>query len=458
MDSKWIFTKKNVGENKICKARLVVRGFQQKDVIDDVYSPVLKLQTLRILLSVAAQKNYEIHQMDVKGAFLYGRIDEDVYLKPPEGVNIREGYVLKLTKSLYGLKKSPKYWYEHFNETIQTYGFQRSQNDYCLFSKGDIYLLLYVDDLLIFGLDSKEINRLKTYLSDKYRMKDMTNNVLNYLGISIEKVDRDIFINQTDYLKSVLDKWGMTDCKGCDTPMDQNFILEIDNSEIDLSLEHKCRSLIGSLMYAMIGSRPDIATSVCYLSRFQSKPCEKLYKSIKRVLRYIKQTVNYSLCFKKDDNVSNGILVGYADADFGRDTVDRKSTSGYLFKLFNNTVIWKSRKQSTVALSTTESELISLCEASMEACWLIKLLKDLNIMIENVTIFEDNQSCIKTVKNPDQKRLKHIDVKYNFIKEKVESGVIIVRYVSTKDQLADILTKPLSKIQQNYFVKCMGLS
>lgn len=151
LDSKWVFTKKKIGKEEICKARLVVRGYQQKEYLGNVYSPVLRLETLRVLLSVAAHRRYQIHQMDVKGAFLYGEINENVYLKPPEGVTLPEGKVLKLKKSLYGLKKSPKYWYEKFNSTIIEYGFKRSENDYCLYSFGNIYLSLYVDDLLIVG-------------------------------------------------------------------------------------------------------------------------------------------------------------------------------------------------------------------------------------------------------------------------------------------------------------------
>lgn len=167
LDSKWIFTKKIVEGKEICKARLVVRGFQQKEQLEDIYSPVLKLQTLRILLSIAVCRKYHIHQMDVKGAFLYGKMNEDVYLLPPEG------QVLKLEKSLYGLRKSPKYWYEKFNNTINEYGFRRSDNYYCLYSMGDMYLSLYVDDLLILGSSLQEIKKLKEFLSTKFRMKDM---------------------------------------------------------------------------------------------------------------------------------------------------------------------------------------------------------------------------------------------------------------------------------------------
>lgn len=391
--------------------------------------------------------------MDVKGAFLYGRIDEEVYLKPPQGLEVQEGNVIKLAKSLYGLKKSPKYWYEKFTEVITKYGFKRSQNDYCLYNKGNLCLLLYVDDLLIIGPNIKEIESVKSFLKTQFRMKDLGDNNLTYLGISIRKDSDKILINQTKYLQNVLRKYDMENCKGQDTPMENNFILDLDDTDIDMTLEYQCRALIGSLMYAMVSTRPDLATAVSYLSRFQSKPSLKLWKALKRVLRYVKHTVDYNLIFLRNECDT---LIGYADADFARDH-DRKSTSGYMFKLFGNTITWRSKKQSTVALSTTEAELISLCEASVEACWLIKLLSDLNINVENVIIFEDNQSTMKTVKNPDQKRLKHLDVKYNFIKQKVEEGIIKVLYVSTQMQIADILTKPLPRERFCKLVKMLNL-
>ena len=281
----------------------------------------------------------------------------------------------------------------------------------------------------------------------------MTTTTLTYLGILIKKINGEIQINQKKYLERLLDKWGMLDCKGCKTPMDSNFNID-EKIEVDMSYEHQCRSLIGSLMYATVGSRPDLAMAVYYLSRFQSRPNKNLWQALKRILRYVKQTLEYSLIYRRHNFEFS--LIGYADADFARDS-DRKSTSGYLFKLFDNTIIWKSRKQSTVSLSTTEAEFVSLCEATMEACWIKKLLLDLNIDIDCIHVFEDNQSTIKAVSNYDQKRLKHMDVKYNFIKEKVEQKLIDIVYIKTDEQLADILTKPVSKNKLETFVKDIGL-
>lgn len=449
IDCKWIFTKKKLNNSELYKARLVARGFQQEGVFSDIYSPVLKLQTLRILLSIAVQRNYEIHQMDVKGAFLYGNINETVYLKPPEGVNIDKNCVLKLRKSLYGLKKSAKYWYEKFSKLMLSHGFKRSENDFCLYIKNNLYILLYVDDLLILSNSILEISWIKQLLNSEFQMKDLGSKNLKYLGINIKKEDDSLFLDQKDYLESVLIKFGMLDCNSVDTPMDVNINLG-ENCIVDNSLEQRCRSCIGSLMYAAVGTRPDLCAAVSYLSRFQSNPSAKLWLCLKRILRYIKGTLDYKLEYVRNREASP--LVGYADADYARDS-DRKSTTGFLFKVFSNTVVWKSKKQNTVALSTTEAEFVSLCEAATEASWIKKLLLDLNVNFKTTIIYEDNQSTIKAVNNPDQKRLKHMEVKYNFVKHKVEDKEIKVEYISTGEQIADMFTKPLNKKTFKYLFK-----
>lgn len=454
IDSKWVFTKKYVNNNSVCKARLVAKGFQQVGEFDDIYSPVVKLQTLRILLSVSVHRKYDIHQMDVKGAFLYGEMKENVYLKSPPGVHVKSGFALKLRKALYGLKKSPKYWYEKFSKLMKEYGFIRSENDYCLYIRDNLYVLLFVDDLLILSNNMSDVKLLKQFLCSNFKMKDLGSNNLKYLGITIVKEGNNLFIDQRDYLECVLKRFGMTDCRAVDTPMDVSAKLE-ENCSVNVELEAKCRACIGSLMYAMVASRPDLATAVGYLSRFQSKPSVELWCALKRVLRYVKGSLHLRLKYCKFDKSEP--LVGYADANYARDS-DRKSTSGCLFQVFGNTVAWRSKKQSVVALSTTEAEFISLSEAAVEGLWIKKILCDLRINCNSITLYEDNQSTIKSVKNPEQKRLKHIDIKYNFIKQEIESGNVIVVYVSSQNQLADVLTKPLGKVAFGDCIDKLGLT
>lgn len=454
IDCKWVFSKKKLNNSELMKARLVARGFQQEGDFTDIYSPVLKLHTLRILLSIAVQRDYVVHQMDVKGAFLYGDIEQTVYLKPPLGVQVDKNCVLKLNKSLYGLKSSPKCWYEKFYEVMKKFKFQRSVNDYCLYIKDDLYVLVYVDDLLILSNNMSKIDWIKNVLKSEFKMKDMGSRNLKYLGININQCEECLFIDQKDYLESVLLKFGMSDSKPVGTPMDVNLKFDDSDHVIDYSLEHKCRSCIGSLMYAVVGTRPDLCASVSYLSRYQSKPSEKLWQCLKRILRYVKGTINYKLKFVKSK--ASEPLVCYADSDFARDN-DRKSTSGCLLKVYSNPVVWRSKKQSTVALSTTEAEFIALCEATCVACWAKKLLAELNVDCKSTVIYEDNLSTIKAFHNADQKRLKHIDVKYHFVKHKLETGDFIIKYVPTHEQLADVFTKPLNKDLFQFLLKNIGI-
>lgn len=250
-----------------------------------------------------------------------------------------------------------------------------------------------------------------------------------FLGMIVKQdiQGNQIIINQTHYLKNVLDKYKMFDCNPSKTPMEVNFNHEIskrDKSE-SLELEQRCRSVIGSIMYSMLCTRPDLCISVSILSRYQTCASQDLWQALKRVLRYIKGTLHLSLIFKCED--IDNIIVGYADADWAGDRTDRKSTTGYIFKLFGNPISWRSQKQSTVALSSTEAEYIALSQSVSEACWLRYLLHDFEIFDRYVCvmIFEDNQSAIKVSKNPEfHKRLKHVDIKVHFIRDKIKKNIV----------------------------------
>lgn len=468
IDSKWVFRIKRENDNKIhYKARLVARGFLQKEVFDysEIYAPVAKLPTVRTLLAVANKLNLVVYQMDVKSAFLYGDIEEDVYMYYPDGVENKSGKVLKLNKSIYGLKKSPKNWNEKINSFLEKENFIRSKNDYCLYVKTSgndrTFIVLYVDDLLICGTNKENVDEIKIKLTKNFKMKDI-GKISNYLGINIiQDCDKGVIkINQTLYLKSILKNYGMEDCKSIATPMDPNFKLEIDKNQIvDKHLETKCRKLIGSLMYAMLGSRPDLCLSISYLSRFQSYPSPELWNGLKRVLRYIKGTLDMNLILKVNSDCLP--VVGFVDADWAGDVNDRKSTSGFVFKVFDSPVIWCSRKQSIVSLSSTEAEYVALAVATGEACWLRGILQDImgsHYLKQPVTIFEDNQSTMRVAKTPENKRrLKHVDVKYHFIKEKISNGTIDIVYIPSDEQIADMFTKPLSKVKFNLFAKSVNL-
>lgn len=461
IESKWVFKIKN--ENDF-KARLVARGFQQEssDDLYDIYAPVAKLTTFRILLVVAIKLCKPIHQMDVRSAFLYGDINEEVFMTLPSKNRENSKTVCKLNKSIYGLKKSPKCWNTTFDNLMKSEGYVRSENDHCLYSKctndSRLYILIYVDDLLILGTNRQEVNNLKVLLSNNFCMKDL-GIISQYLGITVrQNLDEGYTeLSQENYLKKILQKFGMQDCKPINTPIDVNTDFNFKNTENDPDLQKLCRQIIGSLMYAVQGCRPDLCECVSLLSRYQDKANNNLFKALKRVLRYVKGSLDLKLIFKPD-NMNN--LCGFVDSDWGGDIYDRKSTSGYVFKLLNCTILWASRKQQCVSISSTESEYIALSLAVSEACWLVKVLKDFCLfdLDEPIIMYEDNQSAIKVATNPENnKRLKHVDVRFYFIKEKIDNGLVNIVHIKSEDQLADMFTKPLARIKFEKFRKDLGL-
>lgn len=452
VDCKWVFNIKcNINGKPVkYKARLVAKGFSQKHHIDyeETFAPVARMTSFRFILAFANQWQLLVHHMDVKTAFLNGLLKETIYMKIPEGVSNNDQQVCLLHKSLYGLKQSSRCWYEHFDNILKQRDFNHSKVDHCVYIldksniNANIYVLLYVDDVVIVTKNSTTMKNFKDYLQHCFKMVDL-DEIKLFLGIRIQR-DTDCFkLDQSVYLTNVLTKYNMLDCKHVETPLPAQIDYESLNS--DIYHEAPCRNAIGSLMYVMLCTRPDLCYAVNLLSRYQVKNNKALWTCIKRVLRYIKGTLNVKLIFKR--NIPSKVeLVGYTDADWANNTVDRKSTSGYLFKLFTSCLIsWNSKRQSAVALSSTEAEYIALFEGVKEAIWLRSLASSINIKLKTpITIFEDNTGCISIANNPTQhKRSKHIDIKYHFLREQIQSGLIKLSYISTDLQEADMFTKGL---------------
>lgn len=463
VSSKWVFKIKRGNQNSPqYKARLVARGFEQDDILDlnECYAPVAKLSTVRLFVTIATKLNLPIIQMDVTGAFLYGEINEKVYVSLPEGAYSGDNNIVKLNKSLYGLKNSPKCWNIKFNAVMLKEGFVRSNCDSCLYTKcndsDQIYLLIYVDDVLIFGTNDCLVLQLKNVLNQVFKMKDL-GFVSEFLGITItQNIEIGVTeLSQRKYLESVLKRFRMENCKPMSTPIDKNINLKIfENHNIDKNIEKLCRQIIGCLMYAVSGTRPDLCFAISLLSRYQKCANDMLLAALKRVLRYVKCTLDYKLVYKCTDNV----LEGYCDADWAGDLNDRKSTTGYLFKFSNCLISWSSKKQMSVSLSSTESEYMAISMAASEACWLVNLLSDFKINnVCPVHIYCDNQSAISVACTDTVKRLKHVDIRYHFIKELVKDKKLCLKYVKTSDQPADMLTKPLNKELITRFLGICGV-
>lgn len=443
IDSKWIFSEKLVDGKLKKKARLVARGYQQPSIEDEVYAPVARMVTLRVLLSLSIEKDLTIHQLDVRSAFLKSNLNEKVYMKPPEGlVNYKQGQVCELKKALYGLRQSPKCWNDCINDYILSLNFVRSKSDPCLYYTEFLFLLIWVDDILIFSSSYEEVNIVISKLSAKFHMKDLTkkNGKLRFLGIEIERQNNCIFISQRILIAKVLKYFNMMDCKISKIPVQPK--LNLTKADETKNFKAPYKELIGSLMYVMLGTRPDLCYAVCYFSRYQNSYDEEHWQYLKNVLKYLKGTEKLGLTYYRSS--TNVRIFAFVDSDYAGDANDRKSTTGFFLKINTNTVFWNSKKQSVVALSSTEAEYVALTSCATECLFLGHLLSDLILNdVYPIRIYEDNQSTIKTAHTYETKRSKHIDVKYHFIKDLVSSKKIEVEYISTENQVADILTKAL---------------
>ena len=464
---KWVFKVKynSKGTVERFKARLVAKGYSQKYGLDyeETFSPVVRFTSIRMLLAFAVQHNMLIHQMDVVAAFLNGSLQEDIYMEQPDGyVQAKnEQLVCKLKKSLYGLKQAPRCWNAVLNDFLKSIEFEQSVADPCVYVKKTkdhlVIVAVYVDDLIIIANTSEEMAKIKEILSVRFKMTDMGK--LHYcLGITIvqEEEQQCLWIHQKQYISKLLVKYGMTEAKTVSTPTDISVKLRMDDKHSKQVDQVMYQSIVGSLLYAAVVTRPDISQAVGVISKFSSRPTEAHLTAAKRILHYLKGTDNLAVKYQKSDN---GTLIGYADADWAGDPEDRHSTSGNLFLMGEGPISWLSKKQTTVALSTSEAEYVSVSAATQEVVWLRRLLTDIQAIPEGPTvIMEDNQGAIGIAKNPIQHaRTKHIDIRYHYVREALQQGIICLSYCPTDKQLADLLTKGLPRERFEVLRKAMGM-
>ena len=446
---KWVFkTKLNEkGEVDKHKARLVVKGYAQRQGIDysEVFSPVARWDTIRMLLSLAALRGWEVFQLDVKSAFLHGELKEVVYIEQPEGY-IRKGEeqkVYQLKKTLYGMKQAPRAWYSRLEDYFAGEGFEKCSYEHTLFMKKEggrfLVVSLYVDDLIFTGNDLKLCAEFKASMQSEFDMTDL-GRMKYFLGVEIHQTEAGIFLCQGKYASEILARFGMGSCNAVNNPMVPGTKLSSQEKgeEID-STEYK--QLIGSLIY-ITTTRPDIMYAVSFLSRFMATPKEGHLLAAKRILRYLKGTMNFGIFYKRS---SDNTLKGYTDSDFAGDLDGGKSTSGYVFMMGDGAVAWSSKKQPIVTLSTTEAEYVAATACACQSIWMREVLNSIEEdLCKCVTVFCDNSSSIKLSKNPVfHGRTKHINVKFHFIRDLIKKGDVELIYCGTKEQLADIMTKPL---------------
>jgi hypothetical protein len=469
---KWVLRKKFKADGTLdrYKARLVAKGYTQKPGIDfvDTYSPVAKFQSIRILMAIIARMDLELHQLDVKTAFLNGDLKEDIYMAQPEGFHVKEheDKVYKLKKSLYGLKQSSRQWYLKFHQAILEIGYQMNRLDHCVYTwkcRDKFCLLsLYVDDILLAGNCMDMITKTKSYLGSKFEMKDM-GEASYVLGIKITR-DRNsklLYLDQENYLDKIFKRFNMLECNPVSTPVSKGTVLTKEmcptqEEEVNYMKNVPYAQAVGSLMYAMTSTRPDICHAVGLVSRYQSNPGKEHWQAVKRIIRYLKGTQGMKLCF----GISDLDLICYSDADFAGDLNDRKSTSGNIILFGGTAVSWLSKKQGCVAKSTMEAEYISCSTLVSTAVWAKRFIDYLNIGIPKkaVDVFCDNKSAIFLIKSgANSSKGKHIDVKYHYIQDIVERGEVKVDYIPSEHMVADPMTKGLTLEKFREHVGKMGL-
>uniref|UniRef100_A0AAV1TGV6 Integrase catalytic domain-containing protein n=1 Tax=Peronospora matthiolae TaxID=2874970 RepID=A0AAV1TGV6_9STRA len=428
--TKWVFKIKRKADGSIekYKARLVAKGFRQKYGIDytETFSPVVKYVTLRMVIAITKHFGWPLDQLDVVTAFLYGVMKEKVFCAVPEGVK------------------------------MEASGF-----DPCLYimtSEGHcVFVLVYVDDVLVTGSSLEMIARTKNDLKTRFEMTD-SGKCAFVLGIELlDGKDGSVTMCQRRYVDDVLKRFGMDECKAVASPVDVSSRLVPSNSASKVDVPF--REAVGALMHLTTATRPDIAYAVSFVSRFMEKPQEEHWVAIKRIFRYLQGTKMHGICYKPSAKID---FRGYSDADWAGDLADRKSTSGYVFMLLGAPVSWGSKKQPSVSLSTSEAEYIALSLAIQEGKWINRLLCEImaaaNEEGPELVIREDNQSCIKMTKNPvNHGRAKHIDIKYHHIRDEVKRGEVKLEYCETTLMLADIMTKGLHGPRHKDLTAALGI-
>ena len=426
----------------------------------------MRSSSIRLIAALSAEFGLEIHQMDVVTAYLNGSLDVEVFMEIPEQLhNVLDKILTKqkigsqrkiinseeivetakrwnkaldecdnsvclLKKSLYGLRQSGLQWHKKLVRKLMSVGFEALPQDPCLFvaREGERIMLIaiYVDDIILASDDSVWLRDVKMQLSNAFEMKDM--GIINLcVGVEFTRDEEDrVYLNQSVYLKKVLERFGMNECKPTMTPMDVNVkLVKPECVKNKVMNQYPYQSLIGALMYLAVTTRPDIAYAVNYLSQFNTNYDVQHWKAAKRVLRYLKGTSDYGLVYER-----TGLpLFGVVDADWGANAIDRKSYSGFAFVLAGAPISWEARKQRSIALSSTEAEYMAISEAAKEAMYLRDVLSNVGVECECVTLFNDNQGAIKLAQSKNyHPRTKHIDVRHHFIRDMCEQGVVHLKY------------------------------
>jgi hypothetical protein len=460
---KWVFKTKLRADGSIerYKARLMAKGYTQIEGLDyhDTFAPVAKLATVRCVLAVAAARHWSLHQLDVHNAFLHGDLDEEVYMTLPPGFCKKgENRVCRLNKSLYGLKQASRNWFSKFSSVLIAAGFHQSPADHSLFTKSQgssfTIVLVYVDDILVAGNNLDSIGKLKDFLAQKFRIKDL-GTLKYFLALEVARSPTGIFLNQRKYAMDILNDSGHLGARPATFPMEQNLKLTNEEGTV-LSDPSPYRRLVGRLIYLTI-TRPDIVYSVNILSQFMHQPRQPHYDAAIRVLRYIKSSPGKGIFFPAECDFQ---VYGYSDSDWASCPTTRRSTTGYFTTLGNSPLSWRTKKQNTISRSSAEAEYRAMAATTCELLWLKMLLQSLGVPhSQPMKLFCDNQAALHIAANPVfHERMKHIDIDCHLVREKLCAKIISTAHIPTSHQLADIFTKALGRDNFLSFLSKLGIT
>jgi hypothetical protein len=463
--SKWVFRVKQGPDGSIqkYKARIIAQGFTQVKGIDfnQTFAPVAKFSSLCTVFALAAEHNLEVHQMDVKAAYLNANLEEEIYMEAPPSFDIPEGHVLRLKKGVYGTKQGGRVWYIDFSGTLAKLGYTCTEADHAVFvrmSSGFPNIITtYVDDMGLISESLEHINQDKEALRKHYQMTDL-GEMGWILGIRVTH-DHDkgtIALSQEKFIRETLERYSMSDARPISTP-----VLANEHLHKLLSPEVNAKSYqraLGSLMYPMLAMHPDLGYAIAALGRHAANPGPDHQHALERVFRYLWATSDHQLVLGCGASGSSSLL-GYVDANWASNVNDRKSTSGYVFMLGNSAISWSSKKQTSVALSSTEAEYIAGAHTAKKAVWLRQLLSELGQDTSSPTVLHiNNQSTIAIARNPEfHDHMKHIDIHYHFLRQVVDDGTLELVYTPTGEQVADVPTKGLPPVSHSKFKSIMGV-
>jgi hypothetical protein len=457
MGCQWVFDIKSDGRKK---AQLVAQGFSQVEGLNynELFSPVVQFEGVRVIFALTALNGWYMTGVDVRMAYLYGKLVEEIYMRQPEGF-ITKGQgnkVICLQRALYGLKQTGLAWWKELSQSIKVLGLKCLNSDAGIFvcQEGTklIVAVVYVDDAMFFGKNKKLVDKKKALFMNKWECRDL-GEVKEFLCMRVQRQGLDLTINQVDYLKKVLERFQMINAKVSQTPLPSNWDPKENKGKAMAAEITYYQSIIRSLLYLMIGTCPDIFYAVMHLSQFTMNPLEDHYKAALHICRYLASTQDYKLVY---DKTADKVLMAYTDFDWAADKIRHRLVTGYFFKLADGIIPWCSHAQKTIALSLTEAEYMALSNCSHQAVWIKTMFEKLGIWFKTISIYGDNLGSIFIASNPVQEsRTKHIDIRYHYIHDLIAAKKVELIYHLYYSNIHSYLVEYLSRYSDSAYTSCL---